>query len=125
VGDGGAAMLRPSFLRKKDIMKTYIIKLALYFANYTDLELSNFGALSISCLTNNPLTPDLPVKVPALTTLQAAFADSIQAAQQGGKVETAKKNQGACGIAVGIAPERSLCAKPGLDQRRGHPFHRL
>jgi hypothetical protein len=81
------------FLRKKDIMKTYIIKLALYFANYTDLELSNFGALSISCLTNNPLTPDLPVKVPALTTLQAAFADSIQAAQQGGKVETAKKNQ--------------------------------
>jgi hypothetical protein len=48
--------------------------------------------LSVSCLTNNLLTPDLPVKVPALTTLQVNFADSITAAQQGGKVETAKKN---------------------------------
>ncbi|HEY3931371.1 MAG TPA: hypothetical protein VGM58_03275, partial [Verrucomicrobiae bacterium] len=63
------------------------------FAAYSDNDVNSFAALSVSCLTNNPLTPDLPVKVPALTTLQVDFADSITAAQQGGKVETAKKNQ--------------------------------
>jgi hypothetical protein len=74
-------------------MKTNAIRVALYFAAYSDKDLNSFAALSVSCLTNNPLTPDLPVKVPALTTLQENFADSMTAAQQGGKVETAKKNQ--------------------------------
>jgi hypothetical protein len=74
-------------------MKTNALRVALYFAAYSDNDVNSFAALSVSCLTNNPLTPDLPVKVPALTTLQVDFADSITAAQQGGKVETAKKNQ--------------------------------
>jgi hypothetical protein len=73
-------------------MKTLIIKIALYFANYIDLQLSNFGALSVSCLTNNPLTPNLPVKPAALSALQVTFATSIKDAQQGGKIATAKKN---------------------------------
>jgi hypothetical protein len=73
-------------------MKTQILRIALYFANYTDNDLNVFASLSVSCLTANPLTPDLPVKVPALGTLQVAFADGITAAQQGGKVETAAKN---------------------------------
>jgi hypothetical protein len=73
-------------------MKPTILRVALYFAAYSDNNLNSFAALSVSCLTNNPLTPDLPVKAPALGTLQTAFADSITAAQQGGKVDTAKKN---------------------------------
>jgi hypothetical protein len=73
-------------------MKTNIVKLALYFTGYGDLELSNFGALSVSCLTGNLLTPALPVKVPALTALQVAFAGSIPAAEQGGRMATAAKN---------------------------------
>jgi hypothetical protein len=73
-------------------MKTNILRVALYFAAYSDNNLNSFAALSVSCLTGNPLTPNLPVKVADLTTLQTAFASSITAAQQGGKVETAKKN---------------------------------
>jgi hypothetical protein len=73
-------------------MKTNILRVALYFATYADNNLNSFAALSVSCLTGNPLTPALPVKVIDLTALQVAFANSITEAQQGGKVETAKKS---------------------------------
>src|SRR5277367_4610888 len=74
-------------------MKTNTIRVALYFAAYSDNELNGFASLSVSCLTNNPLTPDLPVKATALSALQVDFADKLTAAQQGGKIETARKNQ--------------------------------
>jgi hypothetical protein len=73
-------------------MKTNILRVALYFAAYSDNNLNSFAALSVSCLTGNPLTPDLPVKVIDLTALQVGFANSITDAQQGGRVETGKKN---------------------------------
>jgi hypothetical protein len=73
-------------------MKTNILRVALYFAAYSDNNLNSFAALSVSCLTNNPLTPDLPVKVLQLGALQVAFANSITDSQQGGRIETGKKN---------------------------------
>jgi hypothetical protein len=73
-------------------MKTNILRVALYFAAYSDNNLNSFAALSVSCLTANPLTPNLPVTAPALGTLQVDFANSITAAQQGGRMETGKKN---------------------------------
>ncbi len=45
--------------------------------------------LLIVCLKNNPLFPNLPVTIAALTALQAAYQDAMNAAAVGGPKDTA------------------------------------
>jgi hypothetical protein len=66
-------------------------RVALYFATYTDNELNSFAILAIVCLKTNPLFPNLPLTIAALTALQTAFANAITGAAQGGTVATALK----------------------------------
>jgi len=72
-------------------MKKSIIRVSLSFATAKDDELNGFAILVIACLKTNPLFPNLPVIITALTALQVAFQNSITAAAQGGKMATALK----------------------------------
>jgi hypothetical protein len=69
------------------------IRVALYFATFSDDLLNSFTILVITCLKTNPLFPTLPVTIADLTALQAAFQDAIAAAEQGGPMATAAKNE--------------------------------
>lgn len=95
-------------------MKTNILKVALYFATYSDNNLNSFGALSVSCLTGNPLTPDLPVKPPALGTLQVNFANSITAQPQGGREATGKKNTARAALLSALRKNAAYVQSLGL-----------
>jgi len=70
-----------------------VIRVALTFATYADNDLNSFAILVIVCLKNNPLFPNLPVTLVALTALQTAFQNAITAAAQGGVPLTAAKNE--------------------------------
>jgi hypothetical protein len=74
-------------------MKKKINRVALYFATYADSELNSFAILVIVCLKTNPLFPNLPVTIIALTALQVAFQNALAAAAQGGTALTAAKNE--------------------------------
>src|SRR5258706_282971 len=70
-----------------------IIRVALSFATFPDDQLDSFAILVIACLKTNPLFPNLPITVTALTALQTAFQNAIVAAAQGGPMDTAAKNE--------------------------------
>jgi hypothetical protein len=96
-------------------MKPQILKLALYFANYTDNDLNSFAALSVSCLTGNPLTPDLPFKVVVLGPLQVNFANCITAQQQqGGRMDTGKKNTARAALLAALRQNAAYVQSLGL-----------
>jgi len=99
---------------EKYIMKTNMFRIALYFAGYSENGLNSFAALSVSCLTGNPLTPNLPVKELALSGLQVAYANSITAAQQGGKVETAKKGTARAALLAALRQNAAYVQSLGL-----------
>ena len=69
------------------------IRVALWFATYSDNDLNSFAILVIACLKSNALFPNLPVTIAALQALQVAFQASITAAAQGGTKDTAAKNE--------------------------------
>ena len=69
------------------------IRVALSFATLSDDELNSFAILVIVCLKTNPLFPNLPIAIAALTALQTAFQDGITAAAQGGTLDTAANNE--------------------------------
>jgi hypothetical protein len=69
------------------------IRVALSFATLPADQKNNLAILVIVCLKTNPLFPNLPLTILALTALQTALANAITAAAQGGKVETAAKGE--------------------------------
>jgi hypothetical protein len=71
------------------------IRVSLSFATLPADQKNNLAILVIVCLKTNPLFPNLPLTIVALTALQTALADAITAAAQGGKVETAAKGEAA------------------------------
>jgi len=95
-------------------MKTNAIRVALYFAAYSDTELNSFASLSVSCLKTNPLFPNLPVDPAALEALQVDFAAKITAAQQGNRVDTAKKNEARRVLIVALRQNAAYVQSLGL-----------
>lgn len=78
------------------------IRVALSFATFTDDLLNSFAILVLTCLKTNPLFPTPPVTIAILTTLQTAFQDAITAAEQGGPVDTAAKNEARDALIAGL-----------------------
>jgi hypothetical protein len=78
------------------------IRVALYFATYPDDELNSFAILVIACLKTNPLFPNLPITILALTALQTAFQAALTAKEQGGKADTAAKNEARDALIVAL-----------------------
>ena len=68
----------------------------------------------MSCLTGNPLTPDLPFKPPVLGTLQVNFANSITAQQQGGREATGKKNTARAALLSALRQNAAYVQSLGL-----------
>jgi hypothetical protein len=79
-----------------------VIRVALSFATFGDNDVNSIAILVIVCLKNNALFPNLPVSIAALTALQTAFQDAITAAAQGGKVNTALKNEARDALVSGL-----------------------
>ncbi len=74
-------------------MKQKYIRVAISFATLADLNLNAFAIVVLACLKNNALFPNLPVTLAALQALQTGFINAYTAAQQGGPVQTAVKNE--------------------------------
>jgi hypothetical protein len=74
-------------------MKAKYIRVANSFATLPDTQLNAFAILVLACLKNNALFPTLPVTLAALQILETAFSNAYTAAQQGGPVQTAAKNE--------------------------------
>lgn len=66
-----------------------ILKVALWFATYSNDQLNSFLILSLVCLKNNPLFPNLPIAYADLQTLVEKFQQRLAAAAGGGPQETA------------------------------------
>jgi hypothetical protein len=64
------------------------VRVALSFATYSKDQLNSFAILAIVCLKNNLLFPNLPVAIAALSALQAAYQDAMNAAAMGGHKDT-------------------------------------
>jgi len=65
------------------------VRVGLSFASLPKDEFNSFAILAIVCLKNNVLFPNLPVTIMALTALQAAYQDAMNAAAVGGAKDTA------------------------------------
>jgi len=65
------------------------VRVSLSFAGLPKDQLNSFAILVIVCLKNNLLFPNLPVTIAALTALQAAYQDAMNAAAVGGSKDTA------------------------------------
>jgi Fibronectin type III domain len=70
-------------------MKKSLPKVAISFATYNTNQLNAFTILVIACLKTNPLFPNLPVAIAALTALLTAYQDAMNAAAQGGPKDRA------------------------------------
>jgi hypothetical protein len=65
------------------------VRVSLSFASLPKDQLNSFVILVIVCVKNNALFPNLPVTIAALTALQAAYQDAMNAAAVGGSKDTA------------------------------------
>jgi hypothetical protein len=65
------------------------VRVALSFATLPKDQLNSFAILAIVCLKNNPLFPNLPIAIAALTALQTAYQNAMSAAAVGGPKDTA------------------------------------
>jgi hypothetical protein len=70
-----------------------VTRVALNFAAFSDNDVNCLAILLIVCLKNNLLFPNVPVSIEAFMALQTAFQNGITGAAQGGKVNTALKNE--------------------------------
>jgi hypothetical protein len=70
-------------------MKRSTVRVSLAFAKLTKDQFNSFTILVIVCLKNNPLFPNLPITLAALTALQTAYQDALNAAAVGGPKDTA------------------------------------
>ena len=70
-----------------------VTRVALTFAAFSDNDVNCLAILLIVCFKNNLLFPNPPISLAAFTALQMAFQNGITAAAQGGKVNTALKNE--------------------------------
>jgi hypothetical protein len=65
-----------------------IVRVALTFATFPKEQLNSFAILVIVCCKNNLLFPNLPAAIAALTALQTAYQDAMNAAAIGGQKDT-------------------------------------
>jgi hypothetical protein len=72
-----------------------IIRVSLSFATLPAEQKNDLAILVIVCLKNNPLFPNLPLTILALSALQTALQNAITAAAQGGVVLTTAKGEAA------------------------------
>ena len=77
------------FQGKLNTVMIKTVRVALTFATYSKDELNSFAILVIACLKTNPLFPNLPITVAALTALQMAYQNAMGAAALGGPKDTA------------------------------------
>ena len=68
-----------------------VIRISLKFATYDDGDVNCLAILLIVCFKNNLLFPNPPISLAAFTAFQTAFQNAINAAAQGGKVNTQLK----------------------------------
>ena len=61
-----------------------MVRVSLSFVSLPKDQFNSFAILVIVCLKNNLLFPNLPVVIAALTTLQTAYQDAMNAAAMGG-----------------------------------------
>ena len=61
-----------------------IVRVGLSFVTFPKDQFNNFAILVIVCLKNNLLFPNLPITIAALTALQQAYEDAMNAAAVGG-----------------------------------------
>ena len=59
------------------------VRMSVGFARYPNARLNGFAILVLLCLKDNPLFPNLPVSLAALSALVRAFQDALAAAQGG------------------------------------------
>jgi hypothetical protein len=69
------------------------VRVALSFATLPKDQLNSFAILAIVCLKTNPLFPNLPITIAALTALQAAYQNAMSAAAVGGPKDTALQSE--------------------------------
>ena len=65
------------------------VRVSLSFASLPKDQFNSFAILVIVCLKNNVLFTNLPITVAALTALQVAYQDAMNAAAVGGTKDTA------------------------------------
>jgi hypothetical protein len=70
-------------------MKKSAIRVALYFATFTNDQLNSFLILLLVCLKTNPLFPNLPVKYADLQALVTDYQAKLAASNVGGEIDTA------------------------------------
>ena len=84
-------------------MKKQPVQVSLSFAKLPKAELNNFTILVIVCLTKNAaLFPNLPVTIVALTALQVAYQDAMNAAAIGGPPDTAAQAEARADLLVAL-----------------------
>ena len=71
------------------LMRQAIIRVALWFATFTNNQLNSFAILLLVCLKNNALFPNLPVKYDDLATLVDTYQQKLAASDIGGPKDTA------------------------------------
>ena len=64
------------------------VRVGLSFATLPKDQFNSFAILAIVCLKSNPLFPNLPITIAALTALQSAYQDAMNAAAVGGPKDT-------------------------------------
>jgi len=64
------------------------VRVGLGFVSLPKDQLNSFAILAIVCLKNNLLFPNLPIAIAALTALQAAYQNAMNAAAVGGEKDT-------------------------------------
>jgi hypothetical protein len=84
------------------------VRIGLGFVSLPKSGLNNFAILVIVCLKNNLLFPNLPITITALTALQAAYQDAMNAAAVGGRMDTVALAEGTKTRSKNLATHRPV-----------------
>jgi hypothetical protein len=93
-----------------------IVRVGLSFATLPKAELNSFAVLVIACLKNNALFPNLPVSIAALTALQVAYQDAMNAAAIGGSVDTAALAEARDALVAALRQNAAYIQSLGLTE---------
>jgi hypothetical protein len=92
------------------------VRVALSFATLPKDQLNSFAILAIVCLKTNPLFPNLPITIAALTTLQTAYQNAMSAAAVGGPKDTALQSESADALIAALRQIAAYIQSLGLTE---------
>ena len=92
------------------------VRVALSFATLPKDQLNSFAILAIVCLKTNPLFPNLPITIAALTALQTAYQNAMSAAAMGGPKDTAAQNEAADALIAALRQIAAYIQSLGLTE---------